>query len=71
LQGEGVTKAETVSGKIASAFVSYPNWRDSEADLRELRNAVTFAVYADEEDVDRVARIVDTLFSHFNRMAEA
>src|SRR5436190_12179990 len=31
----------------------------SEADLRELRKAVTFAVYAEEDDLDQVTRIVD------------
>jgi type I restriction enzyme R subunit len=43
--------------------VEHPNWRQSEADLRELRNAVTFAVYAEEDDLDQVARIVDRLFT--------
>jgi type I restriction enzyme, R subunit len=38
-------------------------WRQSEADLRELRKAVTFAIYAEVDDVDEVTRIVDKLFS--------
>jgi hypothetical protein len=36
--------AESVSTKIAKAFVEHPNWRQSEAALREVRKAVTFAV---------------------------
>ena len=56
--------AENVSAKIASAFTEHPNWRRSEADLRELRKAVTFAVYAEEDDLDLVTLIVDRLFSH-------
>jgi len=47
--------------------VEYPNWRQSEADLRELRKAVTFAVYAQEDDLDQVTRIVDRLFSYLDK----
>ena len=46
-----------------SAFVEHPNWRSSEAELRELRKDVTFAVYAEIDDLDQVAAIVDNLFS--------
>jgi type I restriction enzyme, R subunit len=63
LEEYGVTNAETVSGMVATAFVDLPNWRQSEAELRELRNAVTFAVYAEEDDVERVAQLVDSIFS--------
>src|SRR5205085_5390404 len=61
LQEAGVKGAEGVSAKVARAFVEHPNWRQSEADLRELRKAVTFAVYAEEDDLDQVTRIVDRL----------
>jgi type I restriction enzyme R subunit len=67
LQQTGVKGAESVSAKIATAFVEHPNWRRSEADLRELRKTVTFAVYAEEDDVDQVTRIVDSLFSHLDK----
>jgi type I restriction enzyme R subunit len=59
----GVDEAEEVSAKVARAFVEHPNWRQSEADLRELRKAVTFAVYAQVDDLDEVTRIVEKLFS--------
>jgi type I restriction enzyme, R subunit len=52
---------------VARAFVEHPNWPQSEADLRELRKAVTFAVYAAEDDLDQVTRIVDRLFSHLEK----
>lgn len=64
LKASAIKDAEGVSEKIAAGFVEYPAWRDNEADLRELRKAVTFAVYAEEDDLDTVARIVDKLFSH-------
>ena len=63
LQQSGVNNPEGVSAKVAKAFVDHPNWRQSEADLRELRHGVTFAIYAEENDIDEVTRIVDRLFS--------
>ena len=63
LKETGVKDAEGASAKVAKAFVEHPNWLESEADLRELRKAVTFAVYAEVDDLDEVTRIVDRLFS--------
>jgi type I restriction enzyme R subunit len=63
LQDSGIKNAESVSAKVAKAFVENPSWRESEAALRELRKAVTFAVYAEEDDLDQVTRIVDRLFT--------
>jgi len=60
---EGVANAEEVSGQIKTAFLGHPNWQTSDAELRELRNEVTFAIYGGIDDLDQVARIVDNLFS--------
>lgn len=56
-----------MSEKVAKAFVEHSIWRQSEAELRELRKAVTFAVYAEENDLDQVTRVVDTLFSYLEK----
>ena len=56
-----------MSAKVAKAFVEHPNWHVSEADLRELRKTVTFAVFAQEDDLDEVTRIVDRLFSNLDK----
>jgi type I restriction enzyme R subunit len=58
-----VGSAEDVSRKIKAAFVEYPDWKRSEAALRELRKKVTFAVYGELDDLDAVTRIVDELFT--------
>jgi type I restriction enzyme R subunit len=63
LAAMGVRDADSVSAKIAKAFGEHPNWRQSDAELRELRKAVTFAVYAEVDDLDEVTRIVDQMFS--------
>ena len=59
----GVGQAAEVSKKIKASFEEHPNWRTSDADLRELRKAVTFAIYAEMDDLDQVTSTVDTLFS--------
>jgi type I restriction enzyme R subunit len=58
-----VANAETVSRKIKEAFAANPNWKRSEAALRELRKTVTFAVFAEMDDLDAVTQIVDGLFT--------
>ena len=63
LLDEGVEGAEEVSRQIKAAFTAHPNWQTSEAELRELRKDVTFAIVAEMDDIDAVARIVDNLFS--------
>jgi type I restriction enzyme, R subunit len=67
LEESGVKDTENVSGRVAKAFAEHPNWRDSEADLREARKAVTFAVFAEMDDLDQVTRLVDRLFSHLEK----
>lgn len=59
----GVTEAEEVSKKIKAAFVEHSNWRRSEKELRELRKQITFAIFAQEDDLDKVAAIVDKLLN--------
>ena len=63
LRDTGIKSAEDVSGNIKKAFISHPNWQTSDAELRELRKEVTFAIYAEVDDLDQVTQIVDNLFS--------
>ncbi|MEK6698208.1 MAG: HsdR family type I site-specific deoxyribonuclease [Nitrospirota bacterium] len=58
-----VPNAENISGKIKQAFVEYPNWRTSERELREVRKKVTFSIYAEVDDLDKVTGLVEELFA--------
>ena len=58
-----IGNAEEVSRKIRQAFSGSPNWKQSESELRELRQKVTFAIYAETQDPDQVAAVVDELFT--------
>jgi hypothetical protein len=58
-----VAAAEAVSRQIRQAFADHPNWNKSENALRELRKKVTFAIYAETDDLDRVTAMVDELFT--------
>jgi len=59
----GVNEAEEVSKKIKAAFVENSNWRRSEKELRELRKQITFAIFAQEDDLEKVAEMVDNLLN--------
>ena len=40
----------------------FPNWRSSNKDRIGLRKEVTFAVYRQEDDMNRVTAIVEDIF---------
>ncbi|MCI0447860.1 type I restriction endonuclease subunit R, partial [bacterium] len=63
LQDEGISDSMDVSKKTRGAFTEFPNWRNSEKELRELRKKITFAVYAEENDLNRVTEIVENIFT--------
>jgi type I restriction enzyme R subunit len=71
LNDEGVKSADSVCKKAREAFVEFPNWRRSQNELRELRQKVTFAIYAEEDDLDKVSALVDSIFSVLQRTGEA
>ena len=67
LQDEGIASTESVTAKVRAAFTEFPNWQRSESELRELRKKVTFAILAEEEDLDKVTAAVDGLFTLLQR----
>ena len=62
LSEESVPHAREIADKAAAAFREFVNWRKSEKELRELRKKITFAIYAEVADLDRVTSLVDSLF---------
>ena len=62
LTDDGIPNPEVASRKVAAAFAKYPNWQRSEAELREVRKQVTFALYAEEGDIEKVTATVEALF---------
>ncbi len=71
LRDEGVANAEAVSRKVHEAFAEFPNWRRSEKELRELRKKVTFAVFSEEDDMDKVTALVDSIFAVLQKTGRA
>jgi type I restriction enzyme R subunit len=62
-----IPNAEAVSRRIRHAFADHPDWKRSENALRELRKQVTFAIFAETDDLDRVTAMVDGLFTLLER----
>ena len=63
LTDDGIPNPEVASRKVAQAFAGHPNWRRSEAELREVRKQVTFALVAEEDDLEKVTVTVEALFT--------
>ena len=59
----GLNNAEEISKKIKVAFVQHAGWKQSEKELRELRKKVTFAIFSQEDDLNKVTAMVDELFT--------
>jgi type I restriction enzyme R subunit len=59
-----INNAEEITKEIKGEFVNHPNWKYSEKELRELRQAVYFALLAEEDDIDKAANLIDELFNH-------
>ncbi|MDA3961537.1 MAG: HsdR family type I site-specific deoxyribonuclease [Planctomycetota bacterium] len=64
---DGIPNPEKVAGKVKEAFEQHPNWASSEAEMREVRKQVTFAIFSEEEDLNKVTATVDALFSLLHR----
>jgi type I restriction enzyme R subunit len=62
LTDDGIPNPEPVSKKVREAFGKFSNWQRSEAELRKVRKQVTFAIFAEEDDMAKVTATVDALF---------
>jgi type I restriction enzyme R subunit len=62
LTDDGIPNPEAVCKRVREAFAKFPNWQRSEAELREVRKQVTFAVVAEEDDMAKATATVDALF---------
>ena len=67
LSDAGIENAEAVSRNIRQAFSDSPNWKQSKNELLELRQEVTFAIFAETEELDRVTAMVAELFTLLER----
>jgi type I restriction enzyme R subunit len=56
-----------VAGKVREAFEKHPNWKAGEAEMREARKQVTFAILSEEGDLNKVTATVDALFALLRR----
>jgi type I restriction enzyme R subunit len=63
LRHSGIANPEPASNRIKAAIVEHPNWMTSEKDMREVRQKITFALYAQEDDMDKVTATVDHLLT--------
>ena len=63
LQDAEIPEPEAVSKKVKTALIEHPNWARSERAMREVRQKITFALYAQEDDLEKVTNTVDLLLT--------
>jgi type I restriction enzyme, R subunit len=68
LLDENIPNTDEVSKQIGQAFINFPNWQRSEKDLRQVRQTATFAIFAEEDSEDKVAKVVDKLFTSLDKL---
>ena len=59
-----IKNTEEVTKQIKQEFINNPNWKTSEKELRELRQSIYFALLTEEDDLDKVANLIEELFNH-------
>lgn len=64
---KGFKIPEEIARNIREAFTKYPYWKNSEGELRELRQAVYFAIMKVEDDMDKIAQFVEQFFGYLFR----
>lgn len=61
LRDAGLSDPDDASARIKTAFLEHPNWSASDKELREVRKLITFALYRQEDDEDKVVSLVEEL----------
>ena len=61
LEEAGFENPQELSKAIKTVFVDHPHWLTSERDNREVRTNLTFTLFAQMDDLDKVAELVDSL----------
>lgn len=64
LSDKEINKTEETTQQIKAEFVNYPNWKNSEKELRRLKQQIYFSILANEDDLDKATNIVDEIFTH-------
>jgi len=64
LLDKGFANADDITKQINQAFVTHPNWKTSEKELRELRTQAYYEVLPQNDDIDKAAATVDDLFDN-------
>ena len=62
LKEHGLGNPELASNEIKAAMRRFPNWRNSNIEQIELRKRVTYAVFGQEDDMNRVTAMVEDIF---------
>ncbi|BDQ02085.1 MAG: type I deoxyribonuclease HsdR [Ignavibacterium sp.] len=59
----GLSNSDNIAKSFIESFKKYPNWKQSEAETRELRQDLYLNLLSEIDDIDKANQIIDELFN--------
>lgn len=59
----GVNNSDNTANSFSKSFSKYPDWKDSEAQTRELRQDLYLSLLSEMDDIDKANQIIEDLFN--------
>ena len=59
----GISNSDNTANSFTESFKKFPNWKQSEAETRELRQELYLKLLSDMDDIDKAKQIIEDLFN--------
>jgi type I restriction enzyme, R subunit len=59
----GLSNSDNTANSFTDSFKRFPNWQQSEAETRDLRQEMYLTLLSDMDDIDKAKQIIDDLFN--------
>lgn len=63
LKEYGIDNSDNTANSFSKSFSKYPDWKDSEAQTRELRQDLYLSLLSEMDDIDKANQIIEDLFN--------
>ncbi len=63
LKEYGIDNGDNTANSFTEIFKKYPNWKQSEAETRELRQEIYLTILSEMDDIEKAKQIIDDLFN--------
>jgi len=59
----GISNSDITANSFTESFKKFPNWKQSEAETRDLRQELYLTLLSDMDDIEKAKQIIDDLFN--------